>query len=82
MPENQQNELQLEGAAHPAQTEGQDRFSVGYTSKGTGTLDPSLTAVLFFLCTGTIQAGDWNALCNFLLGKGRAAAMQGACILQ
>lgn len=47
MPENQQKELQLEGAAHPAQAEGQEGVSAGYTSEGTGTLDPSLNAILF-----------------------------------
>lgn len=82
VPGNQQNEVQLEGASYPAQREGQEGFSVGYASKETETWDLSLTAILFFLCAGTIQAGDWNAFCNFLLGKTRAAALQGACILQ
>lgn len=50
--------------------------------KGPRTLDPSLTARLFFLCTVTALAGDRNAFCRFLLGKGSTAAVQGACILQ
>lgn len=45
-------------------------------------LDPSLTARLFFLYTVTTLAGDRNALCRFLLGKGSTAAVQAACILQ
>lgn len=35
-----------------------------------------------FPLTGTIQAVDWNAFCNFLHGKRRAAVIQCAYILQ
>lgn len=57
------------GRCWPAQPR-PHRIFHGGTGQGTGTpISPWLTSLVQPLCIGTVRAGDWNASCNFVLGK-------------